>query len=146
MKPNDKAAKVAKPGILSDEEKASIRAKAKEQVQAELKKKAEAAEIEAALAEERRHVGGAAANDDDLVTVSLNLAPTGGKLGTFLLIDGVRYDHGRIVTVPRRVAKVMDEMMARGWRHQDEVDGKHDENAYRREQLRSINAQTLAVS
>lgn len=83
---------------------------------------------------------------EDMVHVTIDLAPTGSAKGCFLLLDGVRYDHGRTVRVSRKVADVMHEQMERGWKHVAEIEGKQNENEYRREKLRKINASTLAVS
>lgn len=64
--------------------------------------------------------GPAPVKDEEMVTLTLDMYP--GALE--LRIDGVIYRNGQIVTVGKRVAESLLEMIARGWRHQEEIDGK----------------------
>lgn len=64
--------------------------------------------------------GPAPVKDEEQVTLTLDMYP--GALE--LRIDGVIYRNGQTVTVGKRVAESLLEMIARGWRHQEEIDGK----------------------
>ena len=63
--------------------------------------------------------------DEEMVTLTLDMYPGAGDLR----LDGKIYRHGQTVTVGRRVADTMLEIVARGWKHQEEIDGKTS-NAY----------------
>lgn len=62
------------------------------------------------------------------VEITLDLAEHSDRL----VIDSTTYFHGGTYTVPQSLANVMRDMIARGWEHQREIDGK-DRNAYRRQ-------------
>lgn len=61
-------------------------------------------------------------------TLTLDLAEHSDRL----VIDSKIYLHGGTYTVPQSLYNVMREMIARGWEHQREIDGK-DRNAYRKQ-------------
>jgi hypothetical protein len=68
--------------------------------------------------------------NEEMVTLTIQLEPTGAS-GDQLVVDGKVFKHGQTVTVTRREANSLREMMARGYQHQAEIDGK-DSNFYRR--------------
>lgn len=65
--------------------------------------------------------------DERQCQITLDLAPHSDRL----FIDGVWYIHGRTYTIGERLYQSMIEMIASGWRHQEEIDGK-DRNFYRK--------------
>lgn len=58
---------------------------------------------------------------DEMVDVTIDLAEHSDNIK----LDGRQYWHGRTYPVPRHVADTLRDIMARGWNHQDEVDGKN---------------------
>lgn len=56
-----------------------------------------------------------------------------------IIIDGRTYMHGGTYTVSKRTYETLCEIIARGWGHQREIEGK-DSNAYRKQQ--NLNAST----
>lgn len=73
--------------------------------------------------------------DEEEFTLTLNLYEGSDRI----ILDGKHYMHGQTVTVGKRTYDTLSEIIARGWAHQREIEGK-DENAYRKEQ--NINAIT----
>lgn len=57
---------------------------------------------------------------EEQITLTLDMYPGAAELR----IDGMIYRHGQTITVGRRVAASIMEMISRGWRHQEEIDGK----------------------
>lgn len=57
---------------------------------------------------------------DQMVQITLDLAPHSDRV----TINMAAYWHGFTYTVPRHVADTIRDMQARGWVHQDEIDGK----------------------
>lgn len=60
------------------------------------------------------------AKKDEMVTMTLDLY----KGSEAIVINGVAYEHGSTVTVPRHLADYLNEVQFRGHRHQNEIDGK----------------------
>ena len=58
--------------------------------------------------------------NEEMITLTLDMYPGAGDLR----LDGLIYRHGQTITVTRRVAESVLEIIARGWRHQEEIDGK----------------------
>lgn len=74
---------------------------------------------EARLRREEGLVTGDGAKDE-MVRITLDLASHSSNV----TINGFPYWHGFTYTVPRHVADTLREVQSRGWKHQDEVDGK----------------------
>ena len=64
--------------------------------------------------------GPAPKKGEQMVTLTLDLAPHSLELR----IDGKIYRHNQTITVTERESRSIQEMIARGWRHQEEIDGK----------------------
>lgn len=73
------------------------------------------------------------AQNDELVDVYLNMA----DFQSSIILDNVHYVPGRSYKVPQRVADVFHETMARGWRHQAEIEGKDRSNFYLQQQVQN---------
>lgn len=114
------APKVEEPtdasGLLTDAEIKALRAEAKTAVDAE-RKKAAREKIKAKFIQEER-----AAHDpvQEMVTVRLALA----EYAEGLVIDGVKYFHNGLYTIPRAKYDVFLEQMFRSHEHQNQIDGK----------------------
>ena len=80
------------------------------------------AEQELGIGEEGAGVvkGPAPVTGEEQITLTLDMYP--GALE--LRLDGVIYRNGQTVTVSKRKADSILEIIARGWRHQEEIDGK----------------------
>lgn len=71
-------------------------------------------------------------DEGEVESVYINLAEFADRL----VIDGVIYVNGRTYELPRAKAQVAKEIMARGWQHQAEIEGK-DREFYLRQQLQN---------
>lgn len=80
------------------------------------------AEAELGISDEGAPVikGPAPIPDEPMVTLTLDMYEGASELR----IDGIIYRHGQTITVGERQARSILEMIARGWRHQEEIDGK----------------------
>ncbi len=107
--------------ILSNEEVLQIRKDARAKLEKErleaAKKSFLTEELERLRMEEGLVTGGAG---DEMVDVTIVLAEHSDRL----LVNMRPYWHGRTYRVPRHVANSFREMMYRGERHQNEIDGK----------------------
>lgn len=72
-------------------------------------------------------------DEGELVPVYINAAEFVGRI----VIDGVIYIPGRTYDLPLSKATVVKEMLARGWRHQAEIEGKDHSNFYLQQQLQN---------
>lgn len=116
--------------ILSNEEV--------EEAKAEARKMIEAAQVKAAKkkiiddeTQRLRNEEGMVTGDgvkDQMVRISLDLAPH----SPFIVLNHRPYYHAQTYTVPRHVAETLREIQQRGWRHQDEIDGKSLAQHYQR--------------
>ena len=124
--------------VLSNEEVLLAREEARAQIEAQRKKKARAHLIE----EEKRRLEleeGFTTGDgvkDQIVRVVLDLAPH----SPFIVLNGRPYYHAQTYTVPRHVAETLREIQQRGWRHQDEIDGKSLTQHYQRARQSVVSA------
>ena len=112
--------------VLSNDEVLEARARAR----AKIEKERRAAAMKAVEAEETTRlrleeglVTGVSENDEP-VSITLDLAPHSDCIRTNG-VEGSVYWHGFTYTVPRHVANSLREIQARGWIHQDEIDGKN---------------------
>jgi hypothetical protein len=83
----------------------------------------------------------ASVSKEPRVTITLDLAEHSDRLR----IDDKIYLHGGTYTVPQSLGDVMREMIARGWEHQREIDGK-DRNAYRKQANLHLNPQMQGMA
>jgi hypothetical protein len=119
--------------ILSKEEmdqiRASVRAKVKEELAArEQEHKADAVkETTARALQEARRQAGLTDYRDDLVSVTIDVAPYADKI----TVDGKMFFQGHTYQVVRRQADSLREMMARSWDHEDNT-GYPNKKFYRR--------------
>lgn len=111
-------------GLLTKAEIDAIRAEARDHVTAELKKSARTKLKDKFIQEER------AKNDpkQEMVQVRLDLA----EYTEGLLVDGVRYYHNGLYTIPRAKYDVFLEQMYRSHEHQNQIDGKSRADLARR--------------
>jgi hypothetical protein len=107
--------------ILTAEEIAEIRAEARKKVEAERRSAARAEMLEREINAARRAAGLTTGGpNDEMVNITLDLA----EHSEDIKLNGCSYRHGGTYRVPRHVAETMREIMYRGWKHQNEVDGK----------------------
>lgn len=99
--------------VLSDEEKATIRARAREKVQEELKDRATKTLLDQYLEEERQ----LSIPGEELVPIFLDLAPH----SQYIMLDGRQYLHHHWYEVKRPVFQVLSEQMNRGWAHDEQT-------------------------
>ena len=130
--------------ILTNAEFRAAEAKAHARIVKEQKAAAMKA-VEEATLESVRGKAGLVTGDvikDELVDLYLDLY----EGSDHIMLSGIRYDHGRVHTVPRHVADTLREIAARGHNHQTELDGKGIQARQTRQGNTSISAKTLAVS
>lgn len=102
--------------LLSDEEKTSALKKAREHVQAKRKEDALKKYLDAAIQEEERATSPFLQYEDIVIDLP-EFTPN-------LVIDGKAYYHGLNYEVDFYAARTMDDIMARAWEHQREIDGR----------------------
>jgi hypothetical protein len=96
--------------LLTDADQEKLRKKAQAEVLAARKKEVEEALLARMVQEEKAHYDVA----EEEVTVTINIP----AFATHLLIDGVPYNHGEVVTITRSMAASLNEQMARMWTHE----------------------------
>lgn len=138
-KSQEKAAKAENIdlSLISKEELHELEIQAADIVASERKEQAKKAALNAAIAKEKRKYN----PSEKMENIVLNLA----EHSAFLRIDDVFYFHGKQYTVPHSLAQVMRETEARGWKHQEEIDGKKG-NPYQRLRNMSLSGATGAVT
>lgn len=89
---------------------------------AEAKKARLIAEAELGIGDEGAAVvkGLVPIENEEQVTLTLDMYPGAEELR----IDNRVYRHGQTITIGKRQADSIREMIARGWRHQEEIEGK----------------------
>lgn len=120
------------PTLLSDEVKASLRAKALERVN---KERADAA-MDAFLATEIEKARRSHMPSQEMKYISLDLAGHSDRI----MLDGTVYFHGQTYEVPKSTYDVLREVVSRGWQHEDEIGGANSD-VYRRPRATSIGMQ-----
>lgn len=109
--------------LLTEEDRAQIKEKAREHVKAERRKKAEAKALAEAIREEEISYNPFEQTED----VTIVLAPyVAAKMNnsSFISLDGRMFFHGVTYTVPYSVARSLEDIMARGWEHEREIKGE----------------------
>lgn len=89
------------------------------------------------LAQEEGLTTGSSINDQP-VSITLDLAEHSDRI----VINGRPYYHGYTYTVPRHIADNLAEIQYRGWKHQDEIDGKDLVQHYQRQRLTTMSQVT----
>jgi len=102
--------------LLTEQDRETIRAKAREHVHNKRKKLVEEQALAAAIEEEERRF----ALVEDYEMIEINLAP----YAAMITLDGTMYFHGMEYEVPYSVARTLDDVMARTWEHQNEIQGQ----------------------
>jgi len=123
--------------ILSNAQVLEARAKARSKIEKErvatAMKSVEDEETRRLRREEGLTARTGVSHADEIVSITMDLAPYQPYLNLGDIIDGQRYWHGYTYQVPRHVADTLRELMARGWAHQHETEGKdllqHYQNA-----------------
>lgn len=123
---------------LSPEDRAQIKAKAREHV---AKKKRDAAEAKL-LAEEIRNEELAQRVREPIERIVIDLAP----FASYIALDGVFYWHGIDYNLPYSVARTIEDISARTWEHQNEIGGRRRKgDLNRRPQNRRISPSDAGV-
>lgn len=102
--------------LLDAAARATIKEKAREHVLKKRRAEVEKLALDAAIAEEERKYG----VQEDYETVTVNLAP----YCAMVTLDGTMYFHGIDYEVPYSVARTIEDVMARTWEHQNEIQGQ----------------------
>lgn len=140
----DDAEEVRLHPILTNAEFKAAQAKAHKKIDAE-KRAAAMKAVEEQTLEAVRGKAGLITGDpgkDELIEIYLDLY----EGSDHVMLSGVRYDHGRVHTVPRHVADTLREIASRGHNHQNELDGKGLSARPARQVGTILNARTGAVS
>lgn len=102
-------------GVLSEDEKAQLRAEARAAVDAEQKALTREQLLRQYIAEERRKRD----PQEEMKYITLDLAGHSDRI----MLDGIMYMHGIKYAVPKSKFDTLREIVARGWKHEDEVGG-----------------------
>ena len=120
---------------LTDEEIAKVKAEARAQVEAEIKRQ----QMEALLSDEKDSLYRRIDPDEELVPLRIDLPPFADRL----TLDGVIYLHGWTGELPKSVYLSVQDAVARSWTHQVEIEGHAKE--YRRARGLQVRAGDEAV-
>jgi hypothetical protein len=133
----DAPAPAAHP-ILTPQEVEEAKAEARAKIEAQRKKQAKARIIEEETQRLKTEDGLTTGDGvkDQMVRIALDLAPH----TPYIAINSVPYYHGNTYVVPRHVADTLREAQQRGWRHQDEIDGKSLTQHYQRVRQSTVSA------
>lgn len=115
---------VIDPTTLTDEDRASLRARAA----AAIDKEVHQATVDAMYAQFLKEERAKRTPADEIKYIQLDLAAHSDRI----MLDGTVYFHGTTYAVPRRVYEVLRETVQNGWRHERESEGKLNRNAYRK--------------
>jgi hypothetical protein len=110
---------------LTPAEIETIRAKARETVALEAKKREEDALLQTFLAEERE----ALLPDEQKFPMMMNLA----QHQAYIMLDGTQYLHGHLYYVTAATAQVLAEQTARGWAHEEQTEVRESSGRSRRQ-------------
>lgn len=127
--------------ILTPEERAEITKQARAKIEARDKLDAE----EAFLSQELKRLDDEAHPEkrEEMREIVIDLALYADRI----ILDGTQFFHGSRYTVPKSQYDVMHEIMARTWRHDDEIhSGEPGDNFYRNSRQMKINMATGAAT
>lgn len=125
--------------LVDDKRRAAIEREARKIVEDEERKAEEDRILKSALAR-LRHKDNPESRNNDIVDITLDLAEHSERL----VLDGVAYYHGQTYRVTRAKADTMRDIIARGWRHQDEIDGKDLRSHYQAKRQTSLSGKIAA--
>lgn len=132
-------------GQLTDDELATIRAKAREKIEAELATR-RAAERNALIEEtlnaeilQQRRAAGLTDAGDDVIEFMVNVPPFANDVR----IDGKVYQHGTFIRKARREYDSMRDNMARGWESEDRAGNPNKKFAHERQMMGTLNPMLL---
>lgn len=129
--------------ILSADELEAIRQEARDKVAAEMRSAARREALEREINAARRAAGLTTGGpNDEMVNITLDLA----EHSDAIVLNGCSYRHGGTYRVQRHVAETLREIMFRGWKHQNEIDGKSLTQFYAKARPYALNVATGAVS
>ena len=120
--------------VLSDADKETIRAKAREEVAKRKRDAAEAKFLKEAIKDEERRGEPQLQYED----VYIDIAPfvAAEKLGgSCITLDGTMFFHGLTYSVSYAQARSLDDIMARGWEHEREIHGTRRRADFSRRQI-----------
>ncbi len=125
-----RAAKAVSNELLSDEDIQNAKDKAAAEVFAERRK----AEIKKIMEEEKARLRReeAGLTDDDIMNEEIFVTIDLAEHSSHIMLDGAVYHHGQTYKVRRAVANTINDIQYRGHVHQDQVEGKDRNAAYRR--------------
>lgn len=103
------------PNSLSEDVKAALRAKAREKVAQERQDAAMDAFLKIEIEKARR----SHSPDEEMKYITLDMAGHSDRI----MVDGVIYFHGQTYEVPKRLYDVLQDIVSRGWEHENEVGG-----------------------
>jgi hypothetical protein len=122
--------------LISDEQKKALRAKALEHVTKKRVEKAEDEYFQQAIHEAEL----VDKPEEQLEYILLDMAGH----APYIMLDGVQFFHGQTYEVTRSVANTMREIVARGWKHEDEIGGAN-RDLYRRPRNTTMSMKTGMV-
>lgn len=117
------------PNTLSDDVKATLRAKALEKVAQERQDAAMDAFLKIEIEKARR----AHLPAEEMKYITLDMAGHSDRI----MIDGTIYFHGQTYEVPKKLYDVLQDIISRGWEHEHEIGGANRE-FYRRPRSTSL--------
>jgi hypothetical protein len=126
-----------KDDLLNAEDHEQIRAKAREHVKKKRRDAAEAKQLAKYIRDEEVAHNPLEQSED----VRIDLAPfvASEKLkAACITIDGTIYIHGQTYTVPYSVARTLEDIMARGWEHENEIHGFRRKNDVNRRPVNPV--------
>ncbi|HEY1858664.1 hypothetical protein [Acidocella sp.] len=139
--------------ILTNDEVRAAQAKARKKIDDERRKLA-AKMVEEQETRRLQEEENLRPDDDpggEMVTIQIDLAPyasfgtTNGKGLPGMSLDGRRFWQGQIVTVKRRVADSIRDIMYRTWQHEHSLKGEPLIQFYQSQRLTEVNARSGAV-
>lgn len=117
--------------LLSDVEKEEIEKRASDRILEEEKEAAEQLYFEKALKKAKEMRARDTGNPDDYEDISVRIDLP--EFAPDIRHDGVIYWHGRTAIVPRIVAASLNDIMARAWEHDADLQGKKWRHAKQRQ-------------
>lgn len=115
---------------LTAEDRVQIKARAREEVKKRRKDAATKRALDEAIREEERSYDPLQQFED----VTIDLAP----YAPFVSLDGIMYFHGLSYSVPYNVARTIDDISARTWEHQNEIDGRRRRGDLNRRPMQTV--------
>lgn len=134
---------VSEHPILSAEDVAKARAKAKEKLQAE-RRAAAMRDVEAQETERLRREEGLTtgiSSEDELVWLTIDLPDWSPSIN----VNGMPYWHGHPYRVPRHVQRTLLEQMQNAWRAHDQTEGKSTAQMFQSRRNSVINGRTGVI-